>query len=454
MSTRTASTTTTRGSRNPRQLPEQTTPARGTGGNGGNGGPPGGPPGGGGDGPGAPGGGAGGAGGAAGQPAVPFALTPALVNNDILDYTDQGTIKSYYRAIEPLDPVFDVEGGTLKLFLENVKQRAESFNWMSTLTIPKNGQQLNLIADYGALSLQDVNDHAQTYIGQHLRNAQNSFQIYNCLISSLTDAGKARVVLESNKFTINEVPDGPLLLKVIIQLAHIDTRATVTVIRTRLSSLDAKMSQLQDNITEFKEYVKTQRGSLEARGEVTHDLLVNLFKGYKAASDNRFVKYIESKEDDYNEGQEITADSLMELAETKYRTLVESEQWMEPTTEEKKIVALTAQIAQLKKQKKKNNQNSTQNNNGNNNNNNNSGSSNSETNNQNQQRGNSSKKTPWYWVAPKTGEPHTKKVGEKEYHWCPHHGKQGKWVRHNPSECKAKDKSKNQGQGQESSGQP
>ena len=144
----------------------------------------------------------------------------------------------------------------------------------------------------------------------------------------------------------------------------------------------------------------------------------------------------------------------MELAETKYRTLVESKQWMEPTTEEKKIVALTAQIAQLKKQKKKNNQNSTQNNNGNNNNDNNSGSSNSETNNRNQQRGNSSKKTPWYWVAPKTGEPHTKKVGEKEYHWCPHHGKQGKWVRHNPSECKAKDKSKNQGQGQETSGQP
>ena len=456
MSTRTASTTTTRGSRIPRQPPEQTAPARGTGGNGGNGGPPGGPPGGGGDGPGAPGGGAGGAGGAAGQPAVPFALTPALVNNDILDYTDQGTIKSYYRAIEPLDPVFDVEGGTLKLFLENVKQRAESFNWMSTLTIPKNGQQLNLIADYGALSLQDVLDHAQSYIGQHLRNAQNSFQIYNCLISSLTDAGKARVVLESNKFTINEVPDGPLLLKVIIQLAHIDTRATVTVIRTRLSSLDVKISQLQDNITEFNEYVKTQRASLEARGETTHDLLVNLFKGYKAAADTRFVSYIETKEDDYNEGQDITAESLMELAESKYRTLVESEQWKEPTAEQKKIVALTAQLEQMKKQNRTTRQGS--NTNTTNNQSNQQGNRNNrqtnQSNNNNRNGNNRNKRTPWYYQPPKEGEPSTKTVNEKTYYWCPNHGKSGKWVRHKPTECKATGDTKDKNTNNESTDKP
>ena len=49
MSTRTASTTSTCGSRNPKQAPDQEAPTRGTGGNGsngGNGGPPGGPPGG------------------------------------------------------------------------------------------------------------------------------------------------------------------------------------------------------------------------------------------------------------------------------------------------------------------------------------------------------------------------------------------------------------------------
>ena len=54
---------------------------------------------------------------------------------------------------------------------------------------------------------------------------------------------------------------------------------------------------------------------MEGRGERTNDLLVNLFKGYKAAAHLRFVQYIESKEDDYNEGKEMTEESLMELAE-------------------------------------------------------------------------------------------------------------------------------------------
>ena len=441
MSTRTATTTSTKRTKGttPPNEPGRTPPTGG-GGSGGSGAPAGG---GGGGGGGPPGGGGGppgaGAQGEGAAAAIPFALAPARINNDVLDYTDAGTIKSYYRATEPLDPLFDVEGATLKLFLENVKQRAESFNWMPTLTITKDGQPFNLIADYGAITMQEVQQHANTYIGLHHRNAQNSFQIYNCLISSLTDSGKAKVVLESNKFTINEIPDGPLLLKVIIQLAHIDTRATVTVIRTRLSSLDTKIGQLQDNITEFNEFVKTQKASLEARGEVTHDLLVNLFKGYKAAADTRFVQYIEGKEDDYNEGKDISADSLMELAEAKYKTLVESDLWKQPTSDQKKIVALTAQIAQLKKTNKatQDRQQSNSNRNRNQNNNSNDNKPNDGSNNNNNNNRNTNKKTPWYLTPPKDNEPHEKKVGEKTYYWCPNHGKTGKWVRHKPSECKA-----------------
>ena len=283
---------------------------------------------GGGNGPGGNGGGGGGGGnpGGSGNPPnqgqavgaaapVAFALTPALAHQGIIDMKDQGMAKNFFRATKPLEPTFDVEAGSLRLFLENVCEQAESFNLASTLQITKDGKTYNLISEYGALKLEDVKTHALAYIGQPIRDAQNSYHLYLCLISSLTETGKSKVVLESHKYTVNGVPDGPLLLKVIIQLAHIDTRATVTVIRTRLSSLDSKMVQLEDNVTEFNEYVKTQKAALEARGETTNDLLVNLFKGYKAATDIRFVKYIENKEDDYNEGKDITVNSLMELAE-------------------------------------------------------------------------------------------------------------------------------------------
>ena len=364
---------------------------------------------------------------------VQFALSPALISNEVLDYSEVSSIKLYYRSVQALDPLFNVEPPALKLFLENLRKQAATFNWLQTFNINKDGQTLNLIKDYGALTYEDVKTHAQTYIGQNTRNAQNSVQIFNCLHNSLTEDGKARVCIESDQYTINGTTDGPLFLKVILKIAHIDTRATVTVIRTSLSKLDSKMEQLQDNVIEFNEFVKTQRGALSARGEKTLDLLTNLFKGYKTVADERFVKYIEAKEDAYNEGKDITEDELMDLATTKYRTLVESGQFKEPTAADQKIVALTAQLNSYKSKatnskkdykkpdgKKFNKKDS------------------------NKKDFSSKKgKDPWYFVPPKASEPKSKKVNDKTYHWCKNHGREGKWVIHEPKDCNAGNNNKN-----------
>jgi hypothetical protein len=58
-----------------------------------------------------------------------------------------------------------------------------------------------------------------------------------------------------------------------------------------LSSLDIKTVELQDNIMELNQFVKTQTSGLEAQGEQTSDLLGNLFKAYTrlAATPNLFV---------------------------------------------------------------------------------------------------------------------------------------------------------------------
>ena len=223
--------------------------------------------------------------------------------------------------------------------------------------------------------------------------------------------------LDSRRYTINGRTDGLLFLKVTLQLAHVDTRATITVIRTSLSSLDAKMVSLQDNVTEFNEFVKSQRGSLEARGETTTDLLVNLFKGYKASADEKFVNYIESKEDDYNEGYDITPDALMELAESKYKTLLESGKWKQQSAADRKIIALTAKLdlLQAKPEKTPSSKGAT--------------------------RTKEKKKTDgyitdkWFLTAPKEGEPAKQQKGGKDWWWCPNHAENGKWVRHEPAAC-------------------
>jgi hypothetical protein len=97
----------------------------------------------------------------------------------------------------------------------------------------------------------------------------------------------------------------------------------------------------------FNLYVNGLVNSLAARGQSTQELLANLFKGYKAATEDVFVKYIEKKEEDYDEGHDIQPMRLMELARNKYKTMVEENKWKAPSEDSTKIITLQAQVKLL-----------------------------------------------------------------------------------------------------------
>ena len=111
-----------------------------------------------------------------------------------------------------------------------------------------------------------------TYVGTATRHAQNATMMFACLRDALTESAQKRVALESHKYKVSDMADGLLYFKVIMGIAHLDTRATVTVIRTHLLSLNMKISELQDNKIELNEFVKAQQAGLEARGKRTDDL--------------------------------------------------------------------------------------------------------------------------------------------------------------------------------------
>jgi hypothetical protein len=217
---------------------------------------------------------------------------------------------------------------------------------------------------------------------------------------------------------------GPVLLKLIIMVSHVDTRATITSVRTKLSSLDQAMREHDSNIELFNDYVIGQVGKLHARGEQTQDLLVNLFKGYKACKDAEFVDYIKKKEDFYEEGGQVEYQQLMDWALNKFRTRKESEQWCQRTTEQETIIALQAQVKSLISNQKKSDVNGK-----------------SVAARKDQKTANKKgkgkfkpdDKSAWRRTPPKEGEKHSKTVEGKEYHWCPDHES---WTRHKPSECK------------------
>ena len=64
------------------------------------------------------------------------------------------------------------------------------------------------------------------------------------------------------------------------------------IICRQLSSLNTYINTIGCDITKFNVYVQNLLEGLAFRGETTNDLLSNLFKGYQAAFDHTFVKYI------------------------------------------------------------------------------------------------------------------------------------------------------------------
>ena len=285
---------------------------------------------------------------------IRFALSPALVDNGVIDYATVAGQKLWKNATSPLTNALDVEADHLLGFLEELKNRSKQFGWHHILEIPANIAQpndnlSNLLHKYGSISLAQVQAHARTYNNTQSRVAQDSSQLFDCIMASLTTSGLNKVMLRENDYVIDGVESGSCLLKVIISEAYIDTNATTMTIRDRLQTLDKYVVSVKSDIEKVNLYVKTQLQLLAARQETTHDLLSNLFRGYKAASDRAFVDYIKRKQEDYEEGDTMTAADLMDKAVLKYKSRVEKGIWNAPTEDQQRIIALEEELKQVKK---------------------------------------------------------------------------------------------------------
>jgi len=279
-----------------------------------------------------------------------FVLSPALINQGPIDYSTLEGIKFWRGAIEPLaKELFTIEPHRFKLFLSTLTEQTMIYGWENILNIPvdaavQGGLAHSLLTHYGQVMLQQVKGHAATYINTQTRAAQNNLLLYTCLATSISPKTKAKAMIFHSDYHEGQTPIGAAYLKILIREVHINTRSMVMHIRAKLSALDLYILTIGCNITKFNAYIKDLIDSLMARGEMTNNLLVNLFKAYKAVSNQEFVTYIHKKEDKYKEGAKISTNAFMLLADNKFKTFPQAQTWNAPSLEEEKILALESQI--------------------------------------------------------------------------------------------------------------
>ena len=363
--------------------------------------------------------------------AVPpvFALTPALVDAGVIDYSTNEGRRLYLAATKSLsddtEGLYDGTADKLSSFLHKLKIRAIEFGWMDegVLDINIAPELVNLLEKYGDVTIEQVRTHVQLYSGVQNRAAQDCVQVFNCVMKSLTNEAINKIKHKQDEYTLNGTPSGVLLVKIIVKEAHLDTNATLTRIRNEIANLDEYMIKINHNVAKFNLHVQELVSQLNSRGEGSDELLNNLFKAYKVCNDEPFVRYIESKENNYDDGVNITPQNLMDVAGNKYQVRVDNGQWQAPSQSQTQIIALKAEMKKLKttkaqpKERTKVKRSTTR-------------TPKSST------SPNKKGKPDWMMKKPTSNESRNgnkKEVDGKTYYWCNNHKA---WGRHKQEDCK------------------
>jgi len=375
---------------------------------------------------------------------LPFALTPALADDAVINYTTSEGKKLWKEASDQL-PIGEFDGLNPQTLLRDLDQRAKTQGWQNILTVTVGTTQYYLPRQHGALTMAHVRAHSDTYmIGVQDRRTQNSLAMAECLYKSIDKVLRMKVtnVPDNYEYVINghRVSDGPLFLMAILSHCAFKTMSTATNVRIQLARLHEYMrsdAMKAGDIIAFNTYINSLRNQLASLNQTmdNNDLLLHVLDGYKASTDSAFSAFMAQKHERimYFSDPDNTIESVMQLAEQFYTDRVSKGTWARPSGEQEKIVVLEAQIRSMSNQKKggKNKKGK--------------GKKGNKTN-----KGNDGDRTnysyepsqAWKWVAPASGEPKTKKVKDVQYFWCPNHQhketkKWGMWSRHKLSDCRA-----------------
>ena len=162
-----------------------------------------------------------------------FSLTPAQSVGTVLNFSNKAHRAIFEQATKPLpiDP-FDCVHTQLPDFLAALTKRAHDFGWIDRiLKIPEelpvqaNTLYTNLLEYHATVNIDRLREYELTYVNLQTRERQDMHCLYTCVMDSLSQEGRNKVLTEKEKFTIPSDPANPdselaysgnLLLKVVL----------------------------------------------------------------------------------------------------------------------------------------------------------------------------------------------------------------------------------------------
>ncbi len=179
---------------------------------------------------------------------------------------------------------------------------------------------------------------------------QNNTMLAVCLGKSLAADAQARLLTYRNKYTFDGMEYAPLMYKIIMRLATIDTVATTQVLRDNLNNLGIFAATVNGDINKINGKFDKNYMQLLACGASVDNPVGLLFEAYHVIPCYNIKTYIRHHNNEYLDSKliNLTHKALMTSAMRKYDWLRQKGQWGAKSPDNKKIVAMAAQINALK----------------------------------------------------------------------------------------------------------
>ncbi len=153
-----------------------------------------------------------------------------------------------------------------------------------------------------------------------------------------------------SEYTFDSVEYGPLMYKVIMRLATIDSVATTQTLQDNRQNLGVFAVTVKGDIDKVNAEFDTNYSQLLAQGATLDNPIGILFEAYLLVPCYNFTKYTSTKHNDYLDGNltGLTHQALKSMAKRKFDFLKTKGKWGAKSPDDKKIVAMTAKITALK----------------------------------------------------------------------------------------------------------
>ena len=336
---------------------------------------------------------------------TPFAANPTGANQ----------LKQFQIATAGLEETFDGKPENFFNFRMDCEDHLVNIcDYGSIFDIEHNGATINLLTQYGIVPRERViaAANARWTDDSPERPKRMSSQALTFFRKSITKELKAQLAIYSDLYK----KDGVVFFKLICDLTLPQTREALIKCKLSLQNDNLKLSRFGYDIKELGKYVKMNVNHILAcGGQTTDDLIITLFQVYNQAPNEEFCRELGNAYSKWKVGEEISLNLLLLKAENEYQRLKDSDTWGKQSQETSEVIALKAELKQLRNQV--NGMKATSQSTGTTNKNSSSKPANAKE--KDAQKPNSSSK--WRKTPPKAGESQTMKKGEATFHWCDNH---------------------------------